>query len=141
MVRPTVPLPLPLEPELTRIQAAALAALQLQPVAAVTLTVVASPAAGVLRGAGEMTLVHALVPGCVTVNPWPAIVTSPLRCAAVVFAATDSETVPGPVPLAPPVTEIHPAPLVAVQVQPATAATAALLVPPAAGALQDIGDT
>ena len=52
MVSPTVPLPVPLAPELTIIQAAALAAFQAQPVPAVTLMLAVPPAAAVFVLAG-----------------------------------------------------------------------------------------
>jgi hypothetical protein len=77
----------------------------------------------------------------VTLNTWPAMVTSPLRWVEAVLAATDIETVPGPLPLAPPVTVIHAALLVAVQAHPVAPVTDALVVPPAAGAVNESGDT
>jgi hypothetical protein len=43
---------------------------------------------------------------CETVNVWPAIVSVPVRAAAV-FAATANATVPLPVPDAPPVSVSH----------------------------------
>jgi hypothetical protein len=54
MFSATVPLPLPLAPELTMIQAAVLAAVQRQPVPAVTLMVAAPPAAGVFVVVGAI---------------------------------------------------------------------------------------
>jgi hypothetical protein len=85
--------------------------------------------------------VHVLAPGCVTLNTWPAMLTSPLRCVEAVLAATDIETVPLPLPFAPPVTVIHAAPLDAVQAHPLAAVTPALVVAPAAGAVNESGDT
>ena len=82
-----------------------------------------------------------LVPGCVTLNTWPAIVTRPLRCVDAVLAATDIATLPLPMPLAPPVTVSHAAPLDAVHAQPVPAVTDALVVPPAAGAVNESGET
>jgi hypothetical protein len=57
------------------------------------------------------------------------------------LAAIDIDTVPGPLPVAPPVTEIHAAPLLAIQLQPAAAVTAAVVVLAAAAALYVSGDT
>lgn len=57
------------------------------------------------------------MPCCVTVNVRPAIVTVPVRCAVAGLAAMVMLTVPLPVPLAPAVTVIHPAPLAAVHAQ------------------------
>jgi hypothetical protein len=82
-----------------------------------------------------------LAPGCVTLNTCPAIVTSPLRCVDAVLAATTIETVPAPLPVPPPVTVIHAALLLAVHAHPVAAVTAALVVAPAAGALNESGDT
>ncbi len=82
-----------------------------------------------------------LAPACVTLNTCPAIVTSPLRCVAAVLAATDIDTVPAPLPVPPPVTVIHAALLLAVHAHPVPAVTAALVVAPAAGALNESGDT
>ena len=49
-----------------------------------------------------------------TFTVWPAIVSVPVRCPPV-FAANASDTVPLPLPLAPPVTVVHETPLAAVQ--------------------------
>ena len=62
----------------------------------------------------------------------PAIVSVPDRLVVAVLAATLNDVVPGPVPLAPPVTEIHAALLAAVHAQPAPAVTVLLPVPAAA---------
>jgi hypothetical protein len=76
-------------------------------------------------------------PACRTVNVWPAIVSVPVRGAAgpgpeLEFAATLNVTVPLPVPDAPPVTEIHDAPLAADHVHvPADAVTVTDPPPPA----------
>ena len=61
-------------------------------------------------GAGGVGL---LVPACETVNARPAMVSVPVRGAAL-FAAALNATVPLPVPLAPAVIVIHDALLVAV---------------------------
>jgi hypothetical protein len=68
----------------------------------------------------------------VTSNVVPAIVSVPDRLVVAVFAATLNETLPGPVPLAPLVTEIHEALLAAVHAQLAPAVTVLLPVPAAA---------
>jgi hypothetical protein len=85
--------------------------------------------------------VHVLAPGCVTLNSWPAMVTRPLRSVEAVLAATEIETVPFPLPLAPPVTVSHAAPLDAVHAHPVAAVTAALVVAPVAGAVNESGET
>jgi hypothetical protein len=68
---------------------------------------------------------------CETVNVWPAIVSVPVRTAAIVFGATVKLAVPPPEPVAP-VTVIHVALLTAVQVQPAVVVTVAEPLSPAA---------
>ena len=78
---------------------------------------------------------------CVTVRVWPAIVTEPVREDVDVFAATESETVPFPVPDAPEVTEIQDAVLDAVQLQPEVPVTVAVIGPPDAVEDVDAGDT
>ena len=72
-----------------------------------------------------------------TVNVCPAIVAVPVRALVTVFAATESATVPLPLPLAPLVIVSHEALLVAVQEQPARLVTATLFASPAATALVD----
>ena len=61
----------------------------------------------------------------------PAIVSVPVREVPAVLAATLNPTVPLPVPLAPDVTEIHDALLVAVRAQPVVPVTVTLAEPPA----------
>ncbi len=65
-----------------------------------------------------------------TVNETPPIVTVPLRVWGVEFAAALNATVPFPLPLAPLVTVIHEALLVAVHAHPAPAVTVVDPVPP-----------
>ena len=62
----------------------------------------------------------------------PAIVTDPVRPVVTVFAATVSPTVPFPLPLAPELTVIHVAPLVADQTQPVVVVTPTVALPPPA---------
>jgi hypothetical protein len=64
----------------------------------------------------------------------------PVRDDVDVFDAMLKLTVPLPVPLAPPVTVIHAALLVAVQLQVEPAVTAVLPVPPLDAALCDVGE-
>ena len=73
-----------------------------------------------------------LAAACVTVNVAPAIVSVPVRVVVAVFAATLKDVVPLPDPVAPPVTVIHDALLVADQPQPVPAVTVLPPVPPAA---------
>ncbi len=58
------------------------------------------------------------------------MLTKPMRCAPA-FAATDNRTVPDAVALAPDVTEIHAAPVEAVQLQPLSVVTCTDRDPPA----------
>jgi hypothetical protein len=74
----TVPLPLPLAPEVIVIQLALLAAVQVQPVGAVTFTLPNPPMARKDCLAGTITYVQG-APACVTVNVCPPIVTVPVR--------------------------------------------------------------
>ena len=67
----------------------------------------------------------------VTVKVCPAMVTVPVRAVVAVFAATLMVTVPLPEPVAPAVTPIHEAALVAAQVQPAVVVTPTLVDSPA----------
>ena len=128
----TAPLPDPVAPAVTVIHEALLEAVQAQPVAAVTVllplpaTAVKDCVAGEIDGEQDAA-------ACVTVNVAPAIVNVPVRDDTALFAATLKATVPFPVPLAPPVTMIHGALLLAVQVQPAATLTLLLPVPADAG--------
>ena len=61
------------------------------------------------------------------------------RGAAAALAATVSDTVPLPDPLAPPVTVTHGALLTDVQAHPGPAVTATLVVPPEAGTAAEVG--
>ena len=81
-------MPLPEAPAVTVIQASLLAAVQLQPVPAVTVTVPVA-AADVARfdEVGAIVNVHG-APACVTVNVCPPMVIVPVRDEVVVLAAT-----------------------------------------------------
>ena len=113
-----MPLPLPLAPAVTVIQAALLDRGPAAAVPAVTVTVPVA-AADVARfdEAGEIVNVHG-APACVTVKVCPAIVIVPVREVVPVLAATLKLTVPLPLPFAPAVTVIQAALLAAVQVHP-----------------------
>ena len=124
----TVPFPVPVAPLVTVIQALLLTAVHGQPVAAVTVLLPVLAAAGKDWLVGDTEDEHD-VPGCVTVNVAPAIVSVPVRLAAV-FAATLNDTDPLPVPVAPLVTVIHALLLTAVHGQPDVALTVVVPVPP-----------
>ena len=81
-------MPLPDAPAVTVIHPTLLAAVQLQPVPAVTVTVPVA-AADVVRfdEVGAMVNVHG-APACVTVKVWPPIVIVPVRDTVLVLAAT-----------------------------------------------------
>ena len=154
----TVPLPDPLEPEVTAIQLASLPAVQLHEPGAVTLIVwLLLPFLPAERLVGLTTNVHAGGDGggddgggddgggedggggggagaasCETVKDCPAMDSVAVR-AEPVFALTVNPTEPLPVPLAPDVIDTHPAPLVAVQAQPEPAVTATAPPLPPAG--------
>ena len=80
-------MPLPVAPVLTVIQGALLAAVQAQPMAAVTATAPVPAADVTLAEAEEIVGAHG-VAACVTVNVLPAIVSVPVRDVFPVFAAT-----------------------------------------------------
>jgi len=132
---PTVPFPLPVEPDVTVIHGALLLAVHVHPVAVVTFEVPDPPSAGTVWLDGAIEYVQgAETPTCVTVNVCPAMVSVPVRSAPV-FASTVNATGPFPLPVAPDVTAIHGALLVAVHVQPAAVVTFEFPVPPDAGTL------
>ena len=84
----TVPLPLPLVPPVSVIQAALLVAVHAQPAPAVTVTV-PLVATDVLSNADEGRIVNEHgAPGCVIVKVFPAIVSVPVRDAVLVFCVT-----------------------------------------------------
>jgi len=81
-------LPLPLAPALIVIHASLLTAVQLQPVAAVTVTVPVVATADVrFDEIGAIVNVHG-APACVTVNVCPPMVIVPVRDVVPVLAAT-----------------------------------------------------
>ncbi len=117
----TVPLPLPLVPDVIVIHDVLVDAVHAQPAGAVTLTGEPGPASSsTVSLFGEIEYVHGAA--WVTVNVCPAIVNVPVR-ALPLCEATVNPTDPLPVPVAPDVTVIHDAALVAVHVQPAAVET------------------
>jgi hypothetical protein len=134
----TVPLPVPLAPAVTVIHAALLAAVQGHvPAEAVTLTVPVDAVAAGLTEVGEIVYVQPFA--WLIVKVLVPIVIVPLR-AGPTFAATEYETVPLPFPVAPPVTVIHAALLVDVQVQPVVEVTLTLPVDAVAVTLAEGAD-
>ena len=113
----TVPSPDPPGPDVMVSHDVEVAAVHEQPVSVSTLTVPLVAAAGTEAVTGEMAKLQAW-PAWVTVKVWPAIVIVPVRLAVVGFAVTLYATWPLPLPLPPPLTVIHAAPLVAVHAQP-----------------------
>jgi hypothetical protein len=125
----TGPLPDPVAPPVTVIHAALLAAVQLQPVAAVTALLPLPPAAAKDWVVGEIVGEQDAA-ACVTVNVAPAMVSVPVRLEATVFAATVKPAVPVPDPAAPLVSVIQDALLAAVHAQPVATLTVLVPVPP-----------
>ena len=144
----TMPLPVPVAPAVTVIQLALLVAVRAHPVVPVIVTVTGPPAAPRLWYAGDklkgphVTTPDCVgaTPACVTVKVWPPMVTVPVRTTVVAFAATLSATEPLPVPVAPLVTAIQLALLVAVRAHPAVPFTVIDTAPPAVPTLCAVGD-
>lgn len=125
-----MPLPEPLVGIATAIHGALLAALHAQSAVVEMLTVCGPPAAGAVSVSGATVALQPL--SCETVNVWPAAVIVPLRLAPE-FGAAANCTDPGPFPLAPDVTLIHPALATAVHAHDAFVFTLNDAPPPAAG--------
>ena len=123
-VNVTVPLPLPLAPEVTEIQLSPVAAVHAQPSAVVTVTDELVPDAGTDAVVGLTVNEHvlALAAPWLTVTVMSATVSVPLR-APPVFAAMLNDRVPLPLPLDAPLIDIHEALLAADQLHPAPAVT------------------
>jgi hypothetical protein len=138
----TVPFPLPLAPAVTVSQPVAeLLADHAHPVPTVTPTEPVAPAAPTDAAVPDNAGVQVVVmPGCVTVKVWPAIVAVPTRCVVVAFGATFTVTFPFPVPL-PAAIVSQLALLVAVQAQLLPVATATTVASPAAGDMRVVGET
>ena len=138
----TVPLPLPLVPDVIVSQESLLVAVQLQPGAVVTLALLELAAAAGFSAVGETVKVQGGgAPAWVRVTVWPAMVSVPVRGDVDVFAAIENATAPLPLPLAPDVMVSQEALLVAVQLQPVAVVTLALLELAAAPGVSDVGDT
>ena len=120
-------------------QLAGLCAVHAQPEPAVTAMVPVPEVEATEALEGEMLYPHPAA--CVMVTACPATVRTPERDCVVEFAATEYDTVPEPVPLAPLVIDIQDTALVAVHVQPAAVVTETLPVPPAVAALAVVGFT
>jgi hypothetical protein len=135
----TVPLPLPLPPEVIVTQESAVVAVHEQLPGAVTVTVPLPPDAATACDAGVIVMSHGM-PAWVTVNVLPAIVTVPVRGDTDVFAAELKLTEPLPAPDAPAVTVSQLSLLTAVQAQPAGAVTVTVPVPPFDTTLCDVGE-
>ena len=125
-----MPFPEPLVGIATAIHGALLAAVHAQSAAVEMLTVCGPPAAGAVSVSGATVALQPL--SCETVNVWPAAVIVPLR-APPEFGAAANCTDPGPFPLAPDVTLIHPAFATAVHAHDAFVLTLNDAPPPAAG--------
>lgn len=126
----TVPLPDPLAGIAIAIHGALLAAVHVQSAAVEMLTICEPPAAGAGSVSGATTALQPL--SCETVNVCPATVIVPLR-AAPGFDAAENWTEPGPLPLAPAVTLIHPAFATAVHAHDRLVLTVNEAAAPAAG--------
>jgi hypothetical protein len=133
-------LPFPGEPLVIVIHAALLVAVQLHPVAALTVIVPVPAVDGGLADVGE-TVGEQVTPDWFTVNVLPPIDTVPVREVVAVFAATVYEKVPLPVPVAPAVIVIQASLLVADQPHPADALTVTMLEPPDAAVVVDVGES
>jgi hypothetical protein len=126
----TFPLPLPLEPPVTLIQSALLAAVHAQPAAAVTPTVPEPPSPGRLVLVAESA--YEQPPGWLTVKVCPAAVIVPVL-AGPAFAAALNCTVPLPAPVAPAEIVSQAASAVADHAQPLAVWTSKDPDPPPAG--------
>jgi hypothetical protein len=132
----TVPLPGPPDKTVTVIHELLLGAVQVQPVGAVTETLMDSPSTSNAFEPGEIVSVHG-TPACDALKLLPAIVTVVLRGVPAVFAAALSVTVPLPDGFAGAVTVSHDAGLLAVQLQPDGAVTVTFIAsPPVANAFE-----
>jgi hypothetical protein len=136
----TLPLPFPGPALRTAIQAALLSAPHAHACGAVTTLLPDPPSAVNHRLVGTIEKEQALGAFCVTVKVLPAIVSVPVRGAVTVFAATVNVTLPEPDPVAPPVTLIHAALLLAVHEQPDPAVTTLLPDPPSLANVCVVGD-
>lgn len=133
----TVPLPEPLVGIAIATHVTLLAAVHVQSAVVEILTDWEPPADGTAIVSGVTTALQPL--SCDTVNVWSATVIVPLR-AAPEFGAAANCTVPGPLPLAPDVTLIHPAFATAVHAHARLVLTVKDAAPPLAGIVCDVGE-
>ena len=126
----TVPLPAPFEPAATEIHGAVLTAVQLQRAAALTAVVVLPPLDVIDWLVGDSVKTHGAA-ACETVTVWPAMMTDPVRATSV-FAVYATDTVPLPLPLAPPVIVSQVSTALALHEQVVSAATPKLVAPASA---------
>jgi hypothetical protein len=118
----TLPLPVPLAPDVIVIQGSLLVAVHVHPALVETVTGEAPPPFLSTESlVGLIEYEHGAL--CVSVNVWLAIVSVPVRMLPV-FAATVNATVPLPFPLAPDAIVIQGALLAEVHVHPVAAVTA-----------------
>jgi hypothetical protein len=136
----TAPLPDPPAPLLTVNHDALLAAVQLHPAGAVTVTEPVPPAAGIVNTPVDSVYVHD-APACVTATVFPATVRVALRDEVAVFAEAATFNVPLPDPLPPLVTVSHVALLAAVHVHPVGAVTVTEPLPPPATMFSVVADS
>jgi hypothetical protein len=125
----TVPLPVPDAPDVILSHELCSEADQLQPVEVVTAKEAEPPARATDCDVGDTENVQG-APACVTVTDCPAIVSVLLRCDTEVFAVTEIDTVPLPLPLAPLAIVIQGDDDVADQAQPIGAVTENVFDPP-----------
>jgi hypothetical protein len=125
----TLPLPVPLAPDDTRIHASLLCAIHVQSGAVAIEAVTVCPAMPTSLVAGEIVYVQPLA--CSTVNVRPAAVIVPAR-GGPWFAPTEYATLAGPLPLAPDEIAIQSALLRTFHAQPFPATTLNDLFPPEA---------
>jgi hypothetical protein len=133
----TEPLPFPFAPDVTCIQGSLVAAVHVQPSPVVTLKLPAPPPAEKFAPVGVNVYVQPLA--WVIVKIFPPAVMVPLL-AGPVLACTEYETVPFPLPFAPPVTVIQGSLLWAVQTHPAPVMTIKSPEPPEAGKFAVVDD-
>jgi hypothetical protein len=119
-LKPTLPFPVSLAPDVRVIHESLLTAVHEQPAVVVTCTVGPFPPPAFIDALDG--LMEYEQPAWVRVKVLPAIVTVPER-AGPALAVTFMLTEPSPLPVDPDLTVIHPALLVAVHAQPAAAVT------------------
>ena len=137
----TVPLPVPVLPDVTAIHAVVLTADHWHWSPALIANVPVALSLPNEAFAGEMSIVHGAWPSSLTATDWPAIVNVPVRSVALGFGVRLTLTTPFPAPLAPPVMLIQPLSDEAVQVHWAPAVTVTDPEPPDAPNDKDEGES